>query len=61
MEGSFVNRSELIEFVRARGLTFSVPNHFAKHMMIVADLAAADTDAIEEALVAAWELQRVAE
>ena len=38
--------------------TFSVPNRFAKHMMVVADLAAADTGAIEDALVAAWRLQR---
>ncbi|TWP34307.1 hypothetical protein [Leekyejoonella antrihumi] len=38
--------------------TFSVPNRFRKHMMIVADLEAADLGAIEDALVAAWELQR---
>lgn len=38
--------------------TFSVPNRFARHMMVVADLANADVDAFEDALVAAWELQR---
>lgn len=38
--------------------TFSVPKRFRKHMMVVADLAAADSGAIEDALVAAWELQR---
>jgi hypothetical protein len=38
--------------------TFSVPNRFAKHMMVVADLTAPDVGAIEDALVAAWKLQR---
>lgn len=38
--------------------TFSVPDRFAKHMMVVADLTAGDPTAIEEALVAAWHLQR---
>lgn len=38
--------------------TFSVSSRFARHMMVVADLASADSDAIEDALVAAWELQR---
>jgi hypothetical protein len=38
--------------------TFSVPNRFAKHMMIVADLAGGDAGAIEDALEAAWRLQR---
>jgi hypothetical protein len=37
--------------------TFSVPQRFAKHMMIVADLHAGDEGAIEDALVAAWRLQ----
>jgi hypothetical protein len=36
--------------------TFSVPARFAKHMMIVADLAG-DAGAIEDALIAAWQLQ----
>ena len=36
--------------------TFTVPRRFAKHMMIVADLNG-DSDAIEDALIGAWELQ----
>ena len=37
--------------------TFSVPNRFAKHMMIVADVRGGDPGAIEDALEAAWRLQ----
>jgi hypothetical protein len=37
--------------------TFSVPKRFAKHMMIVADLEHGNGDAIEDAVIAAWELQ----
>jgi len=37
--------------------TFSVPPRFAKHMIVVADLAG-DAGAIEDAIEAAWELQR---
>ena len=37
--------------------TFSVPNRFAKHMMIVADLEIGNADAIEDAIIGAWELQ----
>ena len=37
--------------------TFSVPPRFAKHMMIVADLANGNADAVEDAVIAAWELQ----
>jgi hypothetical protein len=37
--------------------TFSVPQRFAKHMMIVADLEHGNSDAVEDALIAAWELQ----
>lgn len=37
--------------------TFSVPNRYAKHMMVVADLARGDPGAIEDALQAAWQLQ----
>jgi len=37
--------------------TFSVPKRFAKHMMIVADLANGNADAVEDAVIAAWELQ----
>jgi hypothetical protein len=39
--------------------TFSVPPRYAKHMMVVADLAG-DAGAIEDALEAAWQLQRSA-
>jgi hypothetical protein len=38
--------------------TFSVPARFAKHMMVVADLDAGDAGAIEDAVEAAWQLQR---
>jgi hypothetical protein len=38
--------------------TFSVPTRYIKHMMIVADLASGDAGAIEDALEAAWLLQR---
>lgn len=38
--------------------TFSVPTRFRSHMMVVADLESGDPDAIEDALVAAWQLQR---
>jgi hypothetical protein len=37
--------------------TFSVPDRFAKHMMIVADLEQGNADAIEDAVIGAWELQ----
>ena len=37
--------------------TFSVPERFAKHMMIVADLERGNADAIEDAVIAAWEMQ----
>jgi len=40
--------------------TFSVPVRYRKHMMVVADLANGDAGAIEDALVAAWQLQRSA-
>lgn len=36
---------------------FSVPARFAKHMMVVADLAAGGDDAVEDAVVSAWRLQ----
>ena len=41
--------------------TFSVPAQYAKHMMVVADLAGGDAGAIEDALEAAWQLQRSAD
>ena len=37
--------------------TFSVPGRYAKHMMVVADLARGDAGAIEDAFAAAWQLQ----
>jgi hypothetical protein len=37
--------------------TFSAPGRFARHMMIVADLANGNPDAIEDAVIGAWELQ----
>jgi len=40
--------------------TFSVPTRYRKHMMVVADLASGDAGAIEDALEAAWRLQRSA-
>jgi hypothetical protein len=47
--------------VRQHPATFSVPTRWAKHMMVVADLASGDAGAIEDALEKAWELQRGAE
>jgi hypothetical protein len=41
--------------------TFSVPARYIKHMMVVADLVSGDAGAIEDALEAAWELQRNAD
>jgi hypothetical protein len=38
--------------------TFSVPARYAKHMMVIADLARGDAGAIEDAIEAAWLLQR---
>ncbi len=43
--------------VRRHPATFSIPDRFAKHMMIVADLDG-DAQSIEDAIEAAWELQR---
>ena len=37
--------------------TFSVPERFAKHMMVVADLEHGNGDAVEDAVIGAWELQ----
>jgi hypothetical protein len=41
--------------------TFSVPARYLKHMMVVADMARGDAGAIEDALEAAWRLQRSAD
>lgn len=54
----FEERDELLRLFPA---TFSVPNRFTKHMMVVADLANGDEGAIEDALLAGWELQRAAD
>jgi len=35
-----------------------VPRRFAKHMMVVADLEQGNGDAVEDAVIDAWELQR---
>jgi len=40
--------------------TFSVPTRYIKHMMVVADLPRGDAGAIEDAIEAAWQLQRSA-
>jgi hypothetical protein len=37
--------------------TFSAPDRFARHMMVVADLERGNPDAVEDAVIAAWELQ----
>ena len=37
--------------------TFTVPKRFAKHMMIVADLEKGNANAVEDAVIGAWELQ----
>ena len=37
--------------------TFSAPGRFAKHMMVVADLEHGNPGAVEDAVIAAWELQ----
>jgi hypothetical protein len=41
--------------------TFSVPARYLKHMMVVADLANGDAGAVEDAIEAAWLLQRSAD
>jgi hypothetical protein len=37
--------------------TFSVPPRYEKHMMVVADLEHGNPDVVEDAVIAAWELQ----
>jgi hypothetical protein len=44
--------------VRRHPDTFSVPRRFETHLMVVADLVRGDAGAIEDALAAAWALQR---
>jgi hypothetical protein len=48
------------ELLRQFPGTFSVPARYRKHMMVVADLASGDAGAVEDALEAAWQLQRSA-
>lgn len=55
LRSAFSDRDGL---VRRYPATFSVTPRFAKHMMVVVDLRRGDDDAIEDAMVAAWELQR---
>ena len=47
--------------LRHHPATFSVPSRYARHMMVVADLAGGDAGAIEDALEKAWQLQRSAD
>lgn len=54
IRASFGSREFLL---RAFPETFSVPPRYAEHMMIVADLERGNADAIEDAVVGAWELQ----
>jgi hypothetical protein len=58
IRADFDYRAELLEQFPE---TFSVPARFVKHMMVVADLEAGDAGAIEDALEAAWQLQRSAD
>ena len=37
--------------------TFSAPGRFVKHMIVVVDLENGNADAIEDAVIGAWELQ----
>jgi hypothetical protein len=41
--------------------TFTVPARYVKHVMVVAALDTGDVGAIEEAVEAAWQLQRTAD
>ena len=54
IRSSFDSRDFL---VRSFPETFSVPARYAKHMMIVADLERGSAEAIEDAVIGAWELQ----
>ena len=44
--------------IREHPETFSAPRQFAKHMMVVANFSHADAGTIEDAIEAAWQLQR---
>jgi hypothetical protein len=54
IRGSFEFRDLLLQSFPE---TFSAPGRFAKHMMVVADLEHGNPDAVEDAVIAAWELQ----
>src|SRR3954468_8745188 len=54
IRASFDSRNFLL---RSFPETFLVPQRFSKHMMIVADLAAGNADAVEDAVIGAWEMQ----
>ncbi len=54
VRASFESRDFLLESFPE---TFSVPDRFAKHMMVVADLENGNADAVEDAMIGAWELQ----
>ena len=54
IRASFDSRDFLL---RAFPDTFTMPRRFEKHMMVVADLADGNSDAIEDAVIGAWELQ----
>ena len=43
--------------VRQHPDVFTVPSRLAKHMTVVADLAAGDDDAVEDAVRSGWRLQ----
>jgi len=47
--------------VRQSPETFSAPGRFAKHMMVVVDLEHGRADLIEDAIEAAWQLQRASD
>jgi hypothetical protein len=60
-DGQLVIRAEFSyrdELLRQSPQTFNVPRRFTKHMMVVADLDHGDRAAIEDAIEAAWQLQR---
>jgi len=54
IRASFGSRDSLLQSFPD---TFSVPKRFAKHMMIVADIEKGNADAVEDAVIGAWELQ----
>lgn len=63
-DGRLVIRAEFSyrdALVRQSPATFDVPRRFARHMMVVADLTNGDRPAIEDAIEAAWQLQRSAD